>query len=461
MSNSLEERLRINSSAFDGLLSLIPAKYYYDDKTQEQWKQKKKSKAQSKLDKRSKLDPELQNEESASALEIKAQREKDGQPVVLPGSKAVPQASDSSDEVEEDEEEEEEIEEEEAEGDEDQGRSETENSKSTSVQDGKDLQIPQAANAGPASEDEEAIDVIFDDEGNEVGNEVNSQTTQVPKEDTKASKSDSNKTPKADRKENLAKLRAKLQEKIQSLKERRKAPGTSVSGAPSSREAILEQRKRKQEQKRKRSELDKAKQDESSDNESSDSEAEEETDVVVKKRKTGDEDLTKDLMFQNIEFDDGSRATSDLQRLRKSSNKKGPAKNDIKAHLQASELRRAKLEEKDELEQIKQKEKEKWQRAMLQAEGEKFRDGEKLLRKALKRKEAKKRKSAVEWRERKESVATAISDKQKRREENLQIRKDNKGKKRSHQEKMKRGIKGVRPQKRAGFEGRLKSQKKR
>lgn len=51
MSNSLEERLRANSSAFDGLLALIPAKYYYDETSQDQWKAKKKTKVQSKNDK--------------------------------------------------------------------------------------------------------------------------------------------------------------------------------------------------------------------------------------------------------------------------------------------------------------------------------------------------------------------------------------------------------------------------
>ncbi|SCU94373.1 LAFA_0F21440g1_1 [Lachancea sp. 'fantastica'] len=456
MSNSLEERLRINSSAFDGLLSLIPAKYYYDDKTQDQWKQKKKSKEQSKLDKRSKLDPELQNEDSASALDIKAQREMNGKPVVLPGTKAIPQTSDSEEEVEEEEDQAESKSEEEEEEEEEVVKPQVSNVKKSNVTTSQDDTSPKVSEGSKvASEDEDAIDVVFDDQGNEVG----VQKDVSVKHDGDAPKDAS----KPDRKQNLAKLRAKLQEKIQSLKEKRKAPGSLVTGAPSSREAILEQRKCKQEQKRKRAELDKAKQDESSENESSDSEDDEEDQINLqsKKRKTSNgEDLTADLMFQNIEFDDGDRATSDLQRLRKAGNKKGPAKNDIKAHLHASEQRRAKLEAKDELDQIKQKEKEKWQRAMLQAEGEKMKNDEKLLRKALKRKEAKKRKSAVEWRERKETVATAISDKQKRREENLQIRKDNKGKKRSHQEKMKRGIKGIRP-KRAGFEGRLKSQKKR
>lgn len=67
-------------------------------------------------------------------------------------------------------------------------------------------------------------------------------------------------------------------------------------------------------------------------------------------------------MFQNIIFDDGARATSDLQRLRKAGRTKGPAKNDVKSHLKLLEAKKNKMETKDELEQIKQKEKENGKR---------------------------------------------------------------------------------------------------
>ena len=50
--------MKTHSTAFDGLLSLIPAKYYYDDATQDQWQQKKKSKKDAAQDKRAKLDPD-------------------------------------------------------------------------------------------------------------------------------------------------------------------------------------------------------------------------------------------------------------------------------------------------------------------------------------------------------------------------------------------------------------------
>ncbi|KAL1961223.1 hypothetical protein VTO42DRAFT_3169 [Malbranchea cinnamomea] len=58
MADSLEERLRSHAQAFDGLLSLIPAKYYYGEDTSDQWQRKKQTKEQARNAKRAKLDPD-------------------------------------------------------------------------------------------------------------------------------------------------------------------------------------------------------------------------------------------------------------------------------------------------------------------------------------------------------------------------------------------------------------------
>ncbi|WEW55393.1 hypothetical protein PRK78_000824 [Emydomyces testavorans] len=72
MADSLEERLRSHANAFDGLLSLIPAKYYYGEDTSvrlrflaaqfkisvDQWQRKKQTKEQARNAKRAKLDPD-------------------------------------------------------------------------------------------------------------------------------------------------------------------------------------------------------------------------------------------------------------------------------------------------------------------------------------------------------------------------------------------------------------------
>lgn len=429
MSNSLEERLRANSSAFDGLLALIPAKYYYDEKSQEQWKAKKKTKEQSKNDKLKKLDPEQRDDETSSTLEVMKKKEKDAKPVVLPGEKFKHMKMQKQKEA------------------------------TSKVEGDSDLNVevndPMIIAPDEDEEEEEDIKVIFDDEGNEIPLESKKDTTGP---DRSVEKKSITEEEKLQRKKNLEALRSKLQAKISDMKSKRKAPG--------SREAILAQRKRKEElKKRKRLESEQEQdQDEiasDSDMEDIDSDLENNSKKRFKKGKKDSEINADGVMFQNIIFDDGARATSDLKRLRKAGRTKGPAKNDVKSHLKLLEAKKNKMEAKDELEQIKQKEKEKWQKAMLQAEGIKIRDDEKLLRKAIKRKEAQKRKSAIEWSERKRVVEDTISERQKRREENLRIRKDNKGKKRNKQEKMKRKYVGSAvPKKRAGFEGRLKTGKK-
>lgn len=415
MSQSLEERLRSNSNAFDGLLALIPAKYYYDGKTQEQWQAKKKTQKQLKQDKLKKLDPEQQDDETKSALEITKKKESVAEPVRLPGEKLLKLKKEQTKEV----------------------------TKKSSDDEESDL----------VGDDDAEIQVIFDDEGNEV-TETAIEENKKNEKAKKAKKHQLTEEEKKIKQKNLEELHQKLQNKIQSMKLKRKAPGTNVQGAPQSRESILLQRKRKQELKRKRVE--------SEQQEASDSDSDSDIDDEPKTEKPNSTIDTTDIMFQSIVFDDGDRATSDLQRLRKAKKgKKGPAKNDIKAHLKLLEAKKSKVQEQDELEQIKNIEKSKWQKAMLQAEGVKMKDDEKLLRKALKRKEAKKRKSSLEWAERKRDVETNKQERVKRREENLKIRKENKGVKRSKQQKMKRKFKGViAPKKRAGFEGRLKSGKK-
>jgi hypothetical protein len=85
MSNSLEERLQQHSNAFDGLLSLIPAKYYYDEDTSNQWQQKRKSKEEHQNNKRQKLDPT--NNKNVTAKDVLKETEKTAKPVMLPGEK--------------------------------------------------------------------------------------------------------------------------------------------------------------------------------------------------------------------------------------------------------------------------------------------------------------------------------------------------------------------------------------
>ncbi|CAO1613957.1 unnamed protein product [Parajaminaea phylloscopi] len=65
-----------------------------------------------------------------------------------------------------------------------------------------------------------------------------------------------------------------------------------------------------------------------------------------------------------------------------------------------------------------------WSKATSAAKGVKIRDDEKLLRKAVKRKEKLKTKSSVEWKERQRDVEKKQSDAQQRRQDNLTQRKE-------------------------------------
>ncbi|KAI9752804.1 MAG: hypothetical protein M4579_005479 [Chaenotheca gracillima] len=53
-----KERLEGHARSFDGLLSLIPAKYYYGDDNTDQWQRKKQTKKQAREAKLAKLDPD-------------------------------------------------------------------------------------------------------------------------------------------------------------------------------------------------------------------------------------------------------------------------------------------------------------------------------------------------------------------------------------------------------------------
>ncbi|KAK3385078.1 hypothetical protein B0H63DRAFT_494263 [Podospora didyma] len=67
------DRLREHAMAFDGLLSLIPAKMYYGEDTSDQWKKKKQTKEEAKAAKRGKLDPDSElNRDAKDVMDERA-----------------------------------------------------------------------------------------------------------------------------------------------------------------------------------------------------------------------------------------------------------------------------------------------------------------------------------------------------------------------------------------------------
>lgn len=410
--------MKTHSSAFNGLLSLIPAKYYYDDATQDQWQSKKKLKKEASKDRMAKLDPDsassadTYNNAGASAKDVMENRSKTAKKVVVPGQKKETKEPKEPKEPKE--------------------QTASKKEQKTSEEDKNvhddDITIPSG--------------LVFDDEGNE---------TEVPPLKKSQPKKELSPEEQQARQQRRAELREKLATKINTMREKRKAPGTKDAGPLRSREQMLAERKRRQEQKkeekkRKREEM------ESDDDKSDDDDEDNEKDSAV--------------LFGNIVFKDGSRVTSDLSKVRSGvdqKKKKGPSNNDVKAHLVKLEAKKRRLAELSPEEQSQQKEKDQWLSLMAQAEGVKVKDDEKLLKKTLKRKERQKLKSEIEWKERKQVVKDTISARQKRREANLKSRKDNKGKKSKNQPRLrkftgvvKKGGKGD-GKKRAGFEGSAKS----
>ncbi|GME87759.1 unnamed protein product [[Candida] boidinii] len=461
MSNKLlEERLKAHSNAFSGLLSLIPAKYYYDEDTENQWQKKKQSKEELKSNKRKKLDPTLTKD--TTAKEILESRSKNAQPVRLPGARINnTNNGDNEDEEEDKEEGGEEGEEEDEDNDSTPyGSEESESGNDSDDSDDNEVDADEADDENFIKSDEDEITLEVDEDNKSITkeeqlkvkeeeNKIKQQRLQNNKNGNSKDKQVLTDEQKREKQENLRKLREKLATKIQSMKEKRKAPGTNVPGAARSRAEILEERKkreeiRKQQPKRKRED----------DDDNDDDEEESDSDIESEDEK---ESLGKNVMFGNIEFNDGERVNSDLSGVRKTGKRKGPSNNDIKAHLKKLEKEKEKLKGLSKEEQDIFEEKKKWNRALSNIQGIKVKDNEVLLKKALKRKESKKFKSEREWKDRKQMVADTIKAKQDRREENLRIRRENKGKPRSQQQNQIRAPFKGKKNKRAGFEGRIKS----
>ena len=89
--------------------------------------------------------------------------------------------------------------------------------------------------------------------------------------------------------------------------------------------------------------------------------------------------------------------------------------------------------EKERLEKLREKNPEKakeliqrksWAKAIAKAEGEKIKDDPQLLKKSLRRKLAKKKKSAQEWKARNEKVQENMQKRQEKRRANIQKRKE-------------------------------------
>lgn len=241
-------------------------------------------------------------------------------------------------------------------------------------------------------------------------------------------------------------LKARLAAKIEALRAARKADGPD--GKPiRTRQELIESRRHKQAlRKERKQELRKqAKLDEQKKRE----EALASNSPSVMSPTVELDNPTGSFAFGRVAFGDGTQLSHDLSYVLNQGKKKGPS--DPKTALLKVQNQKKRLEELDEEKRKDIVEKDSWLNARRRVEGEKIRDDETLLKKAVKRKEADKRKSEKAWQERSSGVKLAQKQKQKKREENLKKRREEKGGK---GKKKKGGVtkkKGGRP----GFEGSL------
>ncbi|KAM0646157.1 hypothetical protein ACHAO3_009062 [Verticillium nonalfalfae] len=86
------DRLRDHAKAFDGLLSLIPAKMYYGEDTSDQWNRKKQTKAEAKAARMGKLDPDSdRNRNAKDVMEERAKHKRKLQEMEDAEQAALPQ----------------------------------------------------------------------------------------------------------------------------------------------------------------------------------------------------------------------------------------------------------------------------------------------------------------------------------------------------------------------------------
>ncbi|KAJ2851127.1 hypothetical protein IWW36_001378 [Coemansia brasiliensis] len=215
----------------------------------------------------------------------------------------------------------------------------------------------------------------------------------------------------------ISALREKLQARIQSLRQKRKAPEDDVS-----REALLEKRmKRRKSTKEAKAKAKKA-----------GSAAREQVLGGKTPNGNGANEEAGESSEGNIYF---GRLTTGM--IKKKSKKGMGAKQQLaKVESRRKEIEELRKEDAAKAEMLEQKD--QWNKVLDMAKGEKVKDDAKLLRKTIRRNEQQKKKSSREWNERKNKVATQIKERVEKRDANIKARAE--AKKMKKQGKSKKAI---------------------
>ncbi|KAF4589322.1 ribosome biogenesis protein Rrp14-C [Ophiocordyceps camponoti-floridani] len=298
----------------------------------------------------------------------------------------------------------------------------------------------------PASSDLKAPSIAFDAEQS-----IPKPTADALAEATSAPTSASSTTGTASEKckqikmpADMTTLRARLAAKIEALRAARKADGPD--GKPiRTRQELIEARRAKQAQRKahKRELRTLAKQEEARKREEA---------LASNSPGVGSPagvDLDENLSFGRVVFGDGTQASHDLSYVLQKGKRKGPS--DAKTALLKVQGQKKRLAELEPDKRADVADKEAWLTARRRVEGDKIRDDEATLKKAVRRKEAAKKKSKAAWRERSQGIEKAQKERQRKRESNIQKRRDDKMLGKAGKKKAAAGKKGKAG--RPGFEG--------
>ncbi|KAI0427460.1 SURF6-domain-containing protein [Xylaria sp. FL1042] len=521
--SSLKERLLNSQKAFDGLLSLIPAKMYYGEDASDQWQRKKQTKAQAAEARRNKLDPDSAlNRSAKEAMDEQARKKRkhdqmqdgdddwsevEGIEAEKPRQGMKKKTAKELKKKQKQEAEEAELDEKERKKEEKKAarkerkaerqrlrEEEAEFNRRTvkgvnKIKLGKREDRSKTTQNGDASQPDPANDIS--ESTGEVTAELDEHTSKLPADADESHDSESmtsptdtpqspvfdvhgtpadstgqtpsvttsvsSADPTSEKPKHIkipadsAELRARLAARIQALRDARKA---DRDGKPiRTREELLESRRQKQaERKAHKKELrQQAKMEEERKREEALASARESPGGILSP--SIDLEEQHNFAFGRVGFGDGSQLSHDLTHILNRTPKKGPS--DPKTALLKFENQKKRLEAMDEEKRNDIEEKEAWLTARRRAEGEKIKDDEKLLKKAVKRKESGKKKSTKEWAARKEGVEKSIKDRQKKREENIRQRRNEKLLGKAGKKKGVKKAKG-----RAGFEGSFMGKKR-
>lgn len=422
----LAARLAVHEEAFEGLLDLIPQKLLKTDEIKKEYKKKKQTKLEAAKAKRAKLDPDR-----VTRVKKDGSTQTDSDAAATADQKPKTNGTLRSDKLQKSTE---------------RRQKKREEKRAKVAQQAGAME--QHKQAGTMDQDQDQSTETTKQEQKPAATiNQDSITTETEVRPTHNPEMNDNpiangETPKSKSERNISDIQARLAAKIAALQAKRKAPGSGVDGAPKSRDAILELRRKREAARSERKKMEKearkaaaaAAADQgtikSEDEEGDEDDDDEEEDKPAVDVKSDDDDGDDQAVtYGKVTFAKGEQLKPDGSGVTNSRKRK---QQDAHSALQAALNKKARLAALPEDKQSKIVESDSWHKLLLQADGEKVKDDVSLLKASVKRKEGQKKKSTKEWKERLNSIAKAKALKQKNREKNLIDRKNSKGMKGGH-----------------------------